>query len=212
MKSVTSWNTSDRTLVKAFFENRMKKYSDNHRILGFGSKESQIVRYKVATEIGDLRGKSILDYGCGLGDFIDYLEKKRINVKYTGYDISEKIIKRAQKLHPNHHFEVRDIIKNVPNQRFSYLFAIGLNLKITNNVCFIKELIRQMFEIADNGVSVSLLSCYTDYFADECYYHNPPLLFDWCLTNVSKRCVLRHDYLPHDFTLYIYKNQHDKRE
>lgn len=205
-------NSKDKKIVRDFFESRLKNYSENHKILGYGCKESQAARFKVVTEIGDLRGKSILDYGCGLGDLVDHLEKQGIGVTYTGYDISEKLIKRAQELHPNHNFEVRDILEDMPDQRFSYVFAIGLNLKVTDNVHFIKTLIKRLFDVAEDGVSVSLLSCYSDYFAEESFYHNPALLVDWCLANVSRRCVLRHDYLSHDFTLYIYKNKPDKRE
>ena len=205
-------NSKDKEIVRDFFESRLKNYSETHKILGYGCKESQDARFKVVTEIGDLRGKSILDYGCGLGDLVDHLEKQGIDATYTGYDISEKLIKRAQELHPNHHFEVRDILEDMPDQRFSYVFAIGLNLKVTDNVHFIKTLIKRLFDVAEDGVSVSLLSCHSDYFAEESFYHNPALLVDWCLANVSRRCVLRHDYLLHDFTLYIYKNKPDKRE
>jgi len=201
-----AWNRSDLEVIKNYFENRLEKNSESYKIVGYGSKESQAIRFKVATEIGNLHGKSILDYGCGLGDFIGYLEKRAINVKYTGYDISEKMIKRARKLHPKHCFEVRDIIKEVPNQKFSYIFAIGLNIRITDNVGFIKELIRRMFQIAQDGVFVSLLSSHSEYFDAQSFYHDPALLLDWCLKNITRKCILRHDYLPHDFAIYIYKD------
>jgi len=206
VKTSNVWSSSDLKFVKSFFEGRLKHDSENYKIVGYGSKESQVIRYKVATEIGDLQGKSILDYGCGLGDFIEYLEKRRIRVKYTGYDISGKIIERARELHPKYSFEVRDIMKELPNRKFSYVFAIGLNLKIADNVGFVKELIRRMFQIAEEGVFVSVLSSHGDYFDAQCFYHDPALLLDWCLREVSGKCILRHDYLPHDFALYIYRN------
>ena len=206
MKTTNVWSSSDLKFVKSFFEGRLKPDSENYEIMGYGSKESPVIRYEVATEIGDLQGKSILDYGCCLGDFVEYLEKRQIKVKYTGYDISEKIIERAQELHPKYSFEVRDIMKKLPNRKFSYVFAIGLNLKIADNVGFIRELIKRMFQIAEEGVFVSVLSSHGDYFDPQCFYHDPALLLDWCLREVSGKCILRHDYLPHDFALYIYKN------
>jgi len=207
VKTPSAWSPSDLEVVKGYFEDRLEKNLENYKIVGYGSKESQIIRYRVATEIGNLRGKSILDYGCGLGDLIEYLEKRGISIEYTGYDVSEKIIERARKLHPNHSFEVRDLMKELPSQKFSYVFAIGLNVRIADNVGFIKELVRRMFQIAEEGVFVSVLSSHSNYFDPQCFYHDPARLLHWCLKNISSRCVLRHDYLPHDFTLYIYQNQ-----
>jgi len=63
-----------------------------------------------------------------------------------------------------------------------------------------------MFQIAEEGVFVSVLSSHSEYFDAQCFYHDPALLLDWCLREISSKCILRHDYLPHDFALYIYKD------
>jgi len=214
IKSKVQWLTEDEVSAKKYYEDKLKKYIRHHEISGYGSEESQNIRFKVVTEIGNLTNKSICDVGCGIGKLVDYLEQKKIKVKYTGYDISEKIIEKARELHPNHHFEVRNILENMPKQKFDYVFAIGLNFKIKDNVAFMKELITRMFRIAEKGVAVSVLSCHVDpeYINENDYYHDPKLLLDWCLRKISRRCVLRHDYLPHDFTLYIYKKPFKRKK
>jgi len=210
----STWLIEDAMSSKQYYEDKLKKYTQHHEISGYGSKESQTIRFKVVTEIGDLRNKSICDVGCGIGKLVDYLEQRKFKMKYTGYDISEKIIEKARELHPNYHFEVRNILEDMPSQRFDYVFSIGLNFKIRDNVEFMKNLIAKMVKMAKIGVAVSVLSCHVDpeYINVNDFYYDPKLFLDWCLREVSRRCILRHDYLPHDFTLYIYKKAFEKRK
>ena len=53
--------------------------------------------------LGDLKGKKVLDYGCGSGIYSKILSKKGANVK--GFDISEEMLKIARKDNP--HIEFR---------------------------------------------------------------------------------------------------------
>lgn len=206
-RSESPWIVEDAISAKEYYEGKLRKFTQHHKISGYGSKESQTIRFKVVTEIGDLRNKSICDVGCGIGKLVDYLKEKNLKLEYTGYDISERIIEKARELHPNYDFEVRNILENMPRQRFDYVFSVGLNFKIRDNVQFMKELIRRMFKMTKTGAAVSMLSCHVapDYINENDFYYDPKLFLDWCLREVSTRCILRHDYLPHDFTLYIYK-------
>lgn len=209
-----AWLVEDTVSSKKYYEGKLRKFTAHHEISGYGSKESQTIRFQIVTEIGDLRNKSICDVGCGIGKLVDFMKEKKWKLEYTGYDISEKIIAKARELHPNHHFEVRNILENMPRQKFDYVFSIGLNFKISDNVQFMKELIKRMFKMAKMGVAVSMLSSHIDseYMNKNDFYYDPNLFLDWCLREVSKRCVLRHDYLPHDFTLYIYKRGFKKEK
>jgi SAM-dependent methyltransferase len=213
-KSGSPWLAEDSISSKEYYEEKLRRFTQHHEISGYGSRESQTIRFEVVTEIGDLRNKSVCDVGCGIGKLADYLEEKNLKVKYTGYDISEKIIEKAHELHPNHNFEVRNILENMPNQTFDYVFSVGLNFKIKDNVQFMKELIKRMFKMAKIGVAVSVLSCHInpERINKNDFYYDPKVFVDWCLREVSKRCVLRHDYLPHDFTLYVYKETFEKRK
>jgi len=46
--------------------------NDAERV-GWGSTDSQDKRFSVLTEIGDLDNRTILDVGCGLGAYFDYI-------------------------------------------------------------------------------------------------------------------------------------------
>lgn len=69
---------------------------------------------------------SVLDIGCGNGRLLLGLPDK---IKYTGLDVSPELLKEAQKIHPDHHFNEADITKenawkNLP--QFDYVFCIAV--------------------------------------------------------------------------------------
>lgn len=198
-----------------FFEKLLKEQREGYKIMGYGSKSTQAIRFKVLTEIANLNGKSVLDVGCGLGHLADFFKENSISAAYTGYDLMKSFIDMAKKSHPGTRFELRNIMGDsmeaLPKEKFGYVLACGiLNIPIGHNEEYIRELIRRMFKLCKQGVAISMLSLNADYYDPKCYYYSPKKMLSWVLKEISRHAVLRHDYLPHDFTLYIYKKSSDK--
>lgn len=67
-------------------------------------------------------GKNVLEIGCSIGAFAKILKERGFNV--TAVDISEFIIKKAEKLQGGINFKVLDIEKDVEiKEKFDYIFA-----------------------------------------------------------------------------------------
>ena len=71
-------------------------------------------------------GSSVLDIGCGNGRLLLGLPKK---IKYTGLDISDKLLKEAEKANPEHKFIETDITKSsiwhhLP--QYDYIFCVAV--------------------------------------------------------------------------------------
>ena len=74
-----------------------EKHGYSSKSLAYGSDKSQEIKFDIVTEVGIEDGCSILDVGCGFGDYFNYLKQKGIkNVKYCGIDISNKIVDFAK--------------------------------------------------------------------------------------------------------------------
>ena len=87
----------DREIILHYHSERLSKYGQNVRSL-WGSTESQRIRFKILAEMGDFNNKSVLDVGCGFGDFYTFLREQNIHpAKYCGIDISENYVKNAIK-------------------------------------------------------------------------------------------------------------------
>ena len=53
-------------------------------------------------------------------------------------------------------------------------------------------------------MAINFLSIFSDYYSPGQYYANPEFILKMAFSITSK-VVLRHDYMNHDFTIYLYK-------
>ena len=176
---------------------------------GWGSFESQKKRFEVLSEIGDLNNSSILDIGCGTGAFYKYLNNIYQDIDYTGIDINENMVKIAMENFSGVTFFCTDILNKVENKirnrKFDYVFLSGaLNLSINSHEVIVNDMMRKMFDLSIKGVALNFLSIHADFFsAGECY-SDPEKILSTALM-IDRKVTLRHDYMPHDFTVYIFK-------
>ena len=191
-------------IVKEFYKNRIDLYGLTSRVV-WDNVESQRLRFKILTEIGDLNGKSVLDVGCGFGDFYEFLAESHINVlKYSGIDLVEDMIKEARKRHFLPDFEVFDILKhNV--KKFDYVFGSGIfNVSFDGWIDHTYIMLKKMFYACNIGIAVNFLSWYAENLSPKCHYVHPSLILGVAF-DLSSKVVFRHDYKINDFTLYIYR-------
>jgi SAM-dependent methyltransferase len=194
--------------VLDFYAQRWQEYGYDTRSLGIGSRESQEVRFDVLAQIGDLTNASVLDVGCGFGDLRSYLEKRGIPVRYTGLDIQPAFIEEARRRHPGDEFFCADVERYEPKQPPDYVLISGtFNVKFREDQeAWVFRILRRLFGMAQRGVGINMLSTYYDpgHFRDDMFYCPPEraLLEAHAIT---RWVALRHDYLPHDFTLYLYR-------
>jgi SAM-dependent methyltransferase len=197
----------DRTVLD-FYAQRWEQFGYDTRSLGIGSRESQEMRYSVLAQMADLQGASILDVGCGFGDFHSYLEGKGIAVRYAGLDLQPAFIEEARKRHPGDGFFCADIEGFEPEGRVDFVFVSGtFNVKFRDDQeAWVFRMLRKMFSVAERGVGINLLSTYYDpgHYRGDMFYCSPERAFAEAQA-ITRRVTLRHDYLPHDFTLYLYR-------
>lgn len=174
------------------------KSDQEHEKVGWGSKESQILRFQIISEISeDFMGAKILDYGCGLGGLLKFLEENKFAGIYTGYDVLQDMVDNARALNPNGSFD-----NKLPQENFDYVVASGVFAFSSRDSSV--EIIRLLYEKANKGVAVNFLSAHSTNKEEDEFYCKPGEFLDLCMTFCGK-IVLRHDYLPHDFTVYLYK-------
>ena len=200
-------NEKDKQAIIQRYNENLKKYGYSPKTLEW-FKNRQHIRFKALSEIGDLDTCSILDVGCGFGDLYGFLIKRGFkNITYTGYDINENLIKIAREVYPDAHFEVKEIEKDKTNDKFDWVFSCGIfNNKLSDNASFIRSMLKRMFEQCNKGVAADFMSTYVDFKNEGAYYANPEEVFEFCKT-LSRRVLLRHDYMPFEFCVYIYKDE-----
>jgi SAM-dependent methyltransferase len=181
-----------------------KKFGDHPGSLGW-PKGKQKIRFQTMFEIGNLKNCSVLDVGCGFGDFATYLQKKKKNIEYLGIDINPIFVKKAKEKNPNVSFKIRDIEKQKIKKKFDWVFAIGVTNKC-GSYQYIENMLQEMFKLSKKGVGMDFLSSYVDFKGKGDYHASPEKIFK-IAKKISKRVVIRHDYLPYQFCVYIFKEQ-----
>jgi len=194
--------------ISNIYNKMLSDGKEDYERVGWGSINSQHKRFQVLTEIGDLNNSTVLDVGCGLGNLFDYVSNLFPNVAYTGTDINQNMIEGAIKRLPNVEFVCADIVSipnRLENRMFDYVFLSGvLNLSADKHELTISEMMKIIFSFANKGVGINFLSIFSDYFSPGEYYCNPEKILKLAFS-ITPKVVLRHDYMPHDFTVYLYK-------
>lgn len=181
--------------------------------VSWSSMEHQSVRFQVLLQIADLSGQSVLDVGSGLGDLFPLLIERK--ARYTGIELTSMLAKESEQKYPGIQVIHGDFLTYHFTETFDYVLCSGaFNARHPNHEAHLVEAIRKMFHLANKGVAFNLpSSLYASSASEEPFdkelgievaYVDPTNIFLFSLS-LTPRVILRHDYLPHDFTMYLYK-------
>jgi len=170
------------------------------------SKRSQLMRFEAFLSLNDLQGKSVLDIGCGTGDLWNYLQARSIDCEYTGFDISPAMIKRCREKFPDVAFDSGDFSQWSEDKKFDYTVAIAIhNIKTDGGEKIFRETTARQFELSKIAAHVSILTDRYKGFDPHIQAWNAGKVLEMAL-EITPYVVLRHDYLPHDFSITMYRN------
>ena len=86
-------------MINSRFNKKFEEFGDDPKSVGWDTKQNQNLRFANATRLIDFKNNSIVDIGCGLGDFYNFLTSKniikkekiyRIRLKFKFYQIMQK--------------------------------------------------------------------------------------------------------------------------
>ncbi len=200
--------------VQEFFRQKLQDCGSTPQGLDYNSQEAMDIRFDQLLKIIEDPKKafSIIDYGCGYGALIDYMQKKHLRFEFYGIDYVEEMVQAGIKNHPDRqdcHWTTRE--DELPFA--DYLIAGSIfnkKLEATDEEwkTIVSETLHKMDSHCKKGFSFNMLTKYSDadrmrndlYYADPCFY------LDFCKTHFSTNIALLHDYQLYDFTLLIRKD------
>ncbi|MBI5099794.1 MAG: class I SAM-dependent methyltransferase [Nitrospirae bacterium] len=192
--------------VISFFDKRLLLHGDRPEAVGWSSK-GQILRHQAMLDVGDINNNKILDFGCGKGDFYNFLEDSGIKAKYSGFDINEKLIRLAKKKYPDIDFRVFDIDKDILDEDFDFIFLCGVfNLQVEGIDETIKKTLTKLFQHCNTALVINALSSHEPNKDFELHYMCPEEIINFAVKKLSPYVSLRHDRIPSDFTMFVYRD------
>lgn len=161
--------------------------------------------------LGFYDGGSVLDLGCGMGEL-----SEKVSGRYVGIDLELSFIEQARTRYPRREFRCGSL-ESAPPGSFDYVMAIG-------PLCYVqggsyeedmgrfRALLRTMLECSRVAalatVSSDLANAIFQGERPELRFSSPSFWFAYA-SQLSRRIVLKHDYVASEFVLAVFRESTD---
>lgn len=183
---------------KKFYKKAFNRYGISAKGVHWSSKSRQYLRFDVITNLigNSLKDSTIVDVGCGYGEYLNYLKSElKVCKSYIGIDCEGFMINICHKRYPSKQFFKIDILKDeIPKADF--LICSGA-LNILNKTDFFKG-IENCFNASIKGFIFNFL------IEDSFNLLTKDEVLDFCKT-LSPNLQIKDNYLENDCTIVIKK-------
>jgi SAM-dependent methyltransferase len=190
-------------------------------VVGYESQQIQYTVYRAAEFATIVAGvETVLDIGCGRGDFGDYLLSRHPNVKYTGLDLNDFMIQigndKYSKKYDDSKYNLQSGIFNDKfqlNEQYDYVYHIN-NMSLdygiwpnlyseTNRYEYLKMVISKSLELCSIGIIFMLHNDSTESEGLVTFSLSPisKILYD-----MNLKFAIDNTDLPDMYKLVILKN------
>ncbi|MDQ6953824.1 MAG: class I SAM-dependent methyltransferase [Mariprofundaceae bacterium] len=195
-------------------EQQRKRIIDKHRdsltrhgyhphALYWSGRDIQEVRFQMLANIGIASGDSVLDVGCGFGDFKSWSEQQDSPLQYTGIDLSPDLLAQAKGYHQDAVFFTGDLFDmSFENKSFDWVILSGaLNEQLHDESAYAKSIIARMYQLCRKGTAFNMLDARA-LTTHDLHSQTPKNILIFC-QKLSPNCSVIDDYLANDFTIYM---------
>lgn len=190
-----------------WYAEAVRRHGYGHEGLGFRTAASQQRRFEALLALGDFHGRTLLDAGCGFGDFLAFLQARGIEPRYTGLDSCAPMVARCRERFAGQgaRFVPGDALAPLPGGGWDYVVASGLfGLDADGVRERLVPTLARLFAASRVGLAVNFLSARAPIHAAQRLYADPARMLEAALA-LTPAVRLDHGYLPNDFTLHLYK-------
>jgi SAM-dependent methyltransferase len=196
--------------VAAYYTSRLAQHGATPRGVDWNGQASQDMRHRQFLRLLDgSRDASILDLGCGYGDFLRFLRAQGYSGPFTGYDIAPNMIAEASRLHrqeANLHWRVgASPVEVVDFAVASGIFNVKGDVPIDAWSQYVHDTIDTLARAGRRGFAFNVLSLSSDpeRRAPNLYYADAGEMLSYCLRHYGRSVALLQDYGLYEFTMII---------
>ncbi|MAF12265.1 cyclopropane fatty acid synthase [Candidatus Poribacteria bacterium] len=199
----------ERARIIRFHRHRISRWGDGAiGALGWRAPASQLTRFDVIAQVGDMAGRSVLDLGCGYGDLKAYLDERFTDVTYIGVDQVPEFIRHAQARYEGREdasFYEADFARDaLPTA--DYVVASGAFAYRRDDPTFYTTMIERMYGVARVGVAFNMLDAAAFSPHSILIGQDRDGILAFC-RSITPRVRMRNDYATDDFTVYMFRSE-----
>ncbi len=207
--------TNNFNEIRNSYRASFRKHGDSPASLLTPKGKSEL-RFRAIDPLVSETPVKILDYGCGLGYFFEYLNHKKFKFQYTGVDIMPEFIDACQKKFGSQGnficINPEDSIKGPFDLVFSSgVFNLATHADEKTSKKYALGRVKGLFELARVALVCDFLSEFVDFQQSGAQHFSMSEIGNYCSKNMTQRFLFRHDLLPYEMTLVAWKNGSIKR-
>ncbi len=183
---------------KKFYSESIKEFGISAQGVHWNSKYTQYKRFEVITKFikKDILISSVVDVGCGFGEYYNYLKvNNKIPKKYIGIDCEDSMIKVCKKRFSSQEFYTQNILTDTLIESDYYICSGAMNIMTINEV---DMFIGKCFTTSKKGFIFNFLKdlTFNEIKKDE--------IISLC-NKYTKNIKIKENYLENDFTIFMVK-------
>jgi SAM-dependent methyltransferase len=192
----------ERRMILERYDRRLAQLGPMPEALGW-TKNRHVLRYHILLEPWHLEKERLLDFGCGFGDMYAYCRERLPHIQYEGIDLNPSLVNEGRTRYPTANLRSVDALRNGLDGSWDVIVASGVfNLKLADNWGFIGQMFDLFARHATRGFAANFLSNRVDYELVDTFHADPVKVLDLAY-RFSNRVMLRNDYMPFEFTVYV---------
>ncbi len=173
----------EKEQIKWYHRTRIRTWAGNTvKIQGWTSKAMQKRRFNEILDHLDFRGASVLDVGCGYGDFKTHLDMKYPKLDYIGIDQQKEFVADAKERFAacNNAWFYHTDFSRCQLPRMDVVVACGVLSYYTKDPNYYFDMIHKFYKVSKRTLVFNML--------DETYFdsgslivaHNRNLIYQFC--------------------------------
>jgi SAM-dependent methyltransferase len=201
--------------IVAHYEDCLARHGDNHRGVDWPKAEDAELRYSIMLGLIERdapRPVTLLDFGCGAGHLLESIRRRGLaGLEYHGLDLSDRFVSLCRRKFPGMPFHVADVLEDrLESFRFDYVIMNGVfteKRSLSHEAMWdhVRVVLKRTWPIARRGLAFNVMSKQVDWERDDLFHLACDTLLAFLKAELSRHCVVRHDYGLFEYTTYVYR-------
>jgi SAM-dependent methyltransferase len=197
--------------VARYYGDRLREHGATARGVDWSSEESQALRFaQLAKVLPNGETYSVVDYGCGYGAIVEFLDGWGAPFDYQGFDISREMVDQARRDHGSagRRFTTSEAeLRPADFAIASGIFNVKLDTAVGDWTEYVMDTLERIDGLGNRGFAFNMLTSYSDpdRMRPDLFYGDPCHFFDHAKRSFSKQVGLLHDYGLYEFTILVRK-------
>lgn len=197
--------------VAAYYAARLEAHGATARGVDWNGTESHQIRHRQFLRLIEHNPDgSIIDLGCGFGDFLGFLRSAGHRGHFRGYDVAPSMIEAARVLHGEGHDRCWHVGASPDATTADFAIASGI-FNVRGDVGdepwlgYIRQTLEVLARAGRKGFGFNVLSLSSDPERRRAnlYYADPTAMLGYCLSRYGRSVALLQDYGLYEFTVLV---------